>query len=146
MALLEYEGIRNSIHDTIIQTVIDLSDTTEDVVLMPIARKKIVDKAREYIVSRTNVAPTILELCDVLGTSRRKLQYCFQETLGINPTSYLRTVRLNAVHRELSDATEEVAVQDIASDWGFMHLSRFANDYKTLFSELPSETLRCKQM
>ncbi|WP_272642514.1 hypothetical protein [Marinomonas mediterranea] len=40
MALLEYEGIRNSIHDTIIQTVIDLSDTTEDVVLMPIARKK----------------------------------------------------------------------------------------------------------
>jgi len=33
-------------------------------------------------------------------------------------------------------------VQDIAARWGFWHLSHFANDYRRMFGELPSETLR----
>lgn len=30
----------------------------------------------------------------------------------------------------------------IAYDWGISHLSQFAQDYRRLFGELPSETLR----
>jgi AraC family ethanolamine operon transcriptional activator len=33
-------------------------------------------------------------------------------------------------------------VQDIAARWGFWHLSHFANDYRRMFGELPSETAR----
>jgi AraC family ethanolamine operon transcriptional activator len=35
-----------------------------------------------------------------------------------------------------------VTIQDIASHWGFWHLSQFAQDYKKLFGELPSATLK----
>jgi AraC family ethanolamine operon transcriptional activator len=34
-----------------------------------------------------------------------------------------------------------VTIQDIASHWGFWHLSQFAQDYRQLFGELPSDTL-----
>ncbi|GHU15365.1 hypothetical protein AGMMS50225_28560 [Betaproteobacteria bacterium] len=33
-------------------------------------------------------------------------------------------------------------VGDIAARWGFWHLSHFAADYKEMFGELPSDTLR----
>ena len=35
-----------------------------------------------------------------------------------------------------------VSVADVAASWGFWHLSHFAADYKAMFGELPSETLR----
>jgi AraC family ethanolamine operon transcriptional activator len=33
-------------------------------------------------------------------------------------------------------------VKDAVEAYGFWHLSRFSRDYKTMFGELPSETLR----
>jgi len=33
-------------------------------------------------------------------------------------------------------------VADIAARWGFWHPSRFASEYKSLFGELPSATLK----
>jgi AraC family transcriptional regulator, ethanolamine operon transcriptional activator len=35
-----------------------------------------------------------------------------------------------------------VQVQRIASHWGFWHAGQFAHDYKQLFGENPSDTLR----
>jgi AraC family ethanolamine operon transcriptional activator len=77
-----------------------------------------------------------------VGTSRRKLNYCFQDVLGTSPVKYLRSLRLNGVRRALRQASPGVTVQDIASHWGFWHLSQFAQDYKHLFGELPSATLK----
>ena len=105
------------------------------------ARKRIVDRAREYALSHLDEPLSILELCNNIGASRRKLQYCFQETLGINPLTYLRLLRLNAVRRELCDGVKERRVQEVAARWGFWHLSRFATDYRALFGEKPSQTL-----
>ncbi|TAF36268.1 MAG: hypothetical protein EAZ66_07695, partial [Alphaproteobacteria bacterium] len=39
--------------------------------------------------------PTLLTLCRHVGASPRKLNYCFQETLGLSPKNYLRAYRLN---------------------------------------------------
>lgn len=99
-----------------------------------------VDRAREYALAHVDEPLSILDLCNHIGASRRKLQYCFQETLGINPVAYLRALRLNAVRRELRLGTQ--GVQEVAARWGFWHLSRFASDYRTLFGETPSQTLR----
>ena len=86
---------------------------------------------------------TVEDLCRVLAVSRRTLQYSFQEVLQINPVSYLRAMRLNGVRRALKAADPaRQSVQDIAARWGFWHLSHFANDYRRMFGELPSETLR----
>jgi len=37
-------------------------------------------------------------------------------------------------------------VQEMAARWGFWHLSRFSSDYRTLFGETPSQTLRRHQL
>jgi AraC family ethanolamine operon transcriptional activator len=34
------------------------------------------------------------------------------------------------------------SVQSVAASWGFWHLSRFASDYRQMFGQLPSDTLR----
>jgi AraC family ethanolamine operon transcriptional activator len=47
------------------------------------------------------------------------------------------------VRRELRDANPATTqVQDVAARWGFWHLSHFASDYRAMFGELPSDTLR----
>ncbi|MCK9812704.1 MAG: helix-turn-helix domain-containing protein [Candidatus Pseudomonas colombiensis] len=139
--LLGYEAIRHGIRDAVMVQLLELVAPDQAPPLNPTARKRMVDRAREYALGHLDQPLSILDLCNHIGASRRKLQYCFQETLGINPVAYLRALRLNAVRRELRDSTREHGVQEVAARWGFWHLSRFASDYRTLFGETPSQTL-----
>ena len=107
------------------------------------ARKQIVDRACEIMMSEPSETLSMLELCRRVGAGRRKLSYCFQDVLGTSPAKYLRAARLNGVRRELkASRNPALRVQDVASRWGFEHLSQFSQDYKRLFGELPSQTLR----
>lgn len=101
-------------------------------------RKAIVDMVKEYLNTHRDNPTTIKELCDLCHVSRRTLQYSFENVLGISPLQYLRTARLNGVRRALIQAGPETLVSDIAAEWGFWHLSQFAQDYKGLFGESPS--------
>jgi len=134
-------AIRKGIQDVVMVQLLDVIVPDDATCLGLTARKRIVDRAREYALSHLDEPLSILELCNNIGASRRKLQYCFQETLGINPLTYLRLLRLNAVRRELCDGVKERRVQEVAARWGFWHLSRFATDYRALFGEKPSQTL-----
>ncbi len=145
-ALLEHEALHRSIRDTVMLHILDLIAPEQAPSLTPTARKRVVDRAREYALNHLDEPFSILELCNHIGASRRKLQYCFQETLGINPVAYFRTLRLNAVRRELCERTQSHGVQGVAARWGFWHLSRFSSDYRTLFGESPSQTLRRTQV
>ncbi|MBV1789939.1 helix-turn-helix domain-containing protein [Marinobacterium sp. D7] len=139
--LLAHTAIRAGIRDTVLLHLLDLIDSEEVTPLSSTARKRIVDRACEFALSHRDNPPSIMDLCNHVGASRRKLQYCFQETLGVNPVAYLRILRLNAVHRALLQADSTITVQDIAANWGFWHLSRFAAEYRQLFGERPSDTL-----
>jgi AraC-like DNA-binding protein len=56
---------------------------------------------------------------------------------------YLRRLRLHHVHAELAaHSPDSVTVTMVAGRWGFVHLGRFAGQYRQLFGETPSETLR----
>lgn len=105
-----------------------------------LARKRLVDRACERMLSQPDEPLSMLQVCREVGASRRKLNYCFQEALGVSPLKYLRAVRLNGVRRELRAGSG--AVQDVAARWGFWHLGQFSRDYKRQFGELPSHTLR----
>jgi AraC family ethanolamine operon transcriptional activator len=107
------------------------------------ARRRVVRRACELMMARPDEPLSMLEVCSRIGASQRKLNYCFQDTLGLSPARYLRALRLNGVRRELKRPRPEAAsVQDIAAHWGFWHLSQFATDYKRQFGELPSQTLQ----
>jgi AraC family ethanolamine operon transcriptional activator len=138
---LAHPRARGALRDTVLMHLLDLLDTSEPHELVPSARLRVIRRAREYALAHPDRPPSILELCNRVGASRRKLQYCFQETLGLNPVAYLRTLRLNAAHRALRRGAGE-SVQDVAAQWGFCHLSRFARDYQRLFGQLPSATLK----
>ena len=59
--------------------------------------------------------------------------------------TYLRHLRLHRVRAELADASRTrspAAVTTVASRWGFVHFGRFAQQYRQLFGESPSQTLR----
>lgn len=133
-----------TLHDALLLELADLVVAATDTVpLDPTARRRVVDRVRDLVSAKPDVPLTVLDVCRAVGTSRRKLQYCFEEILGTHPAYYLRVLRLNAVRRELrrhSPATASVG--DVAYRWGFPHLSRFANHYRHLFGELPSDTLK----
>lgn len=106
-------------------------------------RRHIVDSAKDFMRSRIAETITVADLCIELGVSRRTLQYSFQEVLGINPVRFLRAMRLNGVRRDFRDpGARPSSVQETAANWGFWHLGHFVTDYKQMFGELPSETLR----
>jgi AraC family ethanolamine operon transcriptional activator len=107
------------------------------------ARKTVVDRACEWMVHHEgDEALSMLEICKRVGVSQRKLNYCFQNILGISPMKYQRIARLNRTQQALKQAQPGENVFDIASRWGFWHMGQFSQDYKKLFGELPSTTLR----
>lgn len=108
-------------------------------------RRRVVALAREYIHAHCSEAITVPELCEQVHVSRRTLQYCFEDVLGMSPMLYLRMMRLNGVRRQLNDgAPGEVAIGDVAGAWGLSNFSQFSSDYRKLFGLCPSATLRAR--
>jgi AraC-like DNA-binding protein len=97
----------------------------------------------EYMEANADEPLTPQELARVGCMSVRTLHASFQQTFGESPMSYLRRIRLDHVRAELlrSDPSR-VRVIDVAMRWGFFHQSRFAQQYRDHFGELPSQTLR----
>ncbi len=109
--------------------------------LKPQARRiQGVRRVIDYLQFNAAQLPTIPELCKIAKLSERSLEYGFREYLGVTPVRYLRLVRLNGVRRDLLAATPKETIVNIALNWGFLELGRFAGEYRQLFEELPSET------
>lgn len=140
---LRFEPTQRVLEETVLGAIVAMADG-DDPVAAPVSngREQVVDRARAYMQAHIDEPITIAGLCLALRLSRRTLQYSFQEVLGINPVRFLRALRLNGVRRELRSPTATATVQDIAARWGFWHLGHFIGDYKHMFGELPSETLR----
>ncbi|MFI5614005.1 AraC family transcriptional regulator [Amycolatopsis sp. NPDC051903] len=97
----------------------------------------------EYLECHADEPLTPQELARVGCMSVRTLHATFQQVLGESPMNHLRRVRLDHVRAELlrSDPAQ-TRVTDVALRWGFFHQSRFAQQYRERFGELPRETLR----
>lgn len=103
----------------------------------------IVARCHRMVAGSGDSPPSVEELCLRLRTSRRTLQNSFRQVADATPVHYLRCVRLNAVRRQLmSTRAVDVNIAQAAADRGFNHLSHFAQRYKALFGELPSQTMR----
>ncbi|TWJ21420.1 AraC family transcriptional regulator [Micromonospora endolithica] len=103
---------------------------------------RLVRRARGLIRDHHGEALTVGDVAEALGVSVRTLQECFRRELGTTPTAYLRVCRLDAVHQALRAAGPGTSVTAVAVRHGFVHLGRFAGDYRARFGESPSATLR----
>jgi AraC-like DNA-binding protein len=84
-------------------------------------------------------------LAHATGVSSRALQKAFQRSGHAPPMTYLRRLRLERVHTELTtNDLGATTVTATAGRWGFVHLGRFADHYRQHFGQSPSETLRAR--
>jgi transcriptional regulator GlxA family with amidase domain len=83
------------------------------------------------------------DISDAIGVSSRTLRMACQTQLGVSPTRYLLLRRMGLARRALRDADPLVTrVTDVATEYGFLELGRFAVKYRQIFGETPSSTLR----
>jgi AraC-like DNA-binding protein len=103
----------------------------------------IVRQIDEGVRKSSLIRSSVAELCAAYEVPRRTLNRAFQTELGMGPATYLRRVRLNGARRALRQRSARSAtVTDVALEFGFWHLGRFAEQYDKLFGESPHETLR----
>ena len=106
------------------------------------ARTRGLHKAIEYLRHAPDVHVSISDLCRVSGISERSLQYAFRDAYGMTPNETMLHRRLHFVRQALLlSEPQDTSVTEVASNFGFSELGRFANRYRKLFGELPSQTL-----
>jgi AraC-like DNA-binding protein len=83
------------------------------------------------------------DICAALRVSERTLRECCKKQLGMGPSSYRRLRGMQQVHRALRGRNLDTAsVSGVAGQYGFRDLGRLAANYRALYGELPSATLR----
>lgn len=85
---------------------------------------------------------SIQDLCNETRVSERTLRNVFLEHFGVGPMRLLKARQLCAVRSALINTQPgSERVGEIARRFGIWDLSAFAQQYKQLFGELPSQTL-----
>jgi AraC-like DNA-binding protein len=86
----------------------------------------------------------ITALCHLLRVSERTLRKAFRITYGLSPCRHLRLLRLLRVRQALMSPSscQVPTVTEIAMRFGFAELGRFSVEYRKVFGESPSATLR----
>jgi AraC-like DNA-binding protein len=106
-------------------------------------RARVMRRLEEVLTSTADRPLYMPQLCATVGASYTTLRDCCQEYLGMSPKRYLWLRRMHLVHRALRSAdAENTTVTEIAADYGFWELGRFAVAYRSLFGEAPSAALR----
>ena len=98
-----------------------------------------VRRAIDYMHANARLPLTIQDIAQASQVSVRTLQYSFQRFKETSPVEYLRRIRLDGAHRDLTDPERQASVADIARKWGFLHLGRFAGDYRRQYGRSPSK-------
>ena len=121
-----------------------LAEYHQPVSIKPLRKR---DKAllvvEKYIAESGSQLITIPELCSVANVSERTLEYAFRERYNLSPKNYTLLHRMNNVRKQLRKENQKKhTVSEIARQHGFWHMGQFSSDYKKMFAELPSETLK----
>ena len=102
-----------------------------------------IKRVEEYLLSYLTEPVSLADLVTVSGLPIRTLSRNFKKYFGTSPMQFLRTRRFEAAHSELACGTLEThSVTETATRYGFSHVGKFAGEYRQIFHELPSETLR----
>jgi AraC-like DNA-binding protein len=106
-------------------------------------RARVMRRLEEVLTSTTDRPLYMPQLCATVGAFYTTLRDCCQDYLGMSPKRYLWLRRMHLVRRDLRSAdAEKKTVTEIATDYGFWELGRFAVAYRSLFGEAPSAVLR----
>lgn len=106
-------------------------------------QRTIISRFEEFLEMRCEQPVYLVDICKAIGVSERTLRAACQDQFGMSPTRYLWLRRMYLARRRLAEAAgAAISVTEIAMANGFWELGRFASEYRTLFGETPSMTLR----
>lgn len=106
-------------------------------------RRPVALRAAEFMRANLGEAMTLADICAAARASERTVEYAFRDLYGVGAKRYLKILRLHRVRRQLRGlAPEAIVIQAIAQDAGFWHMGHFTADYRRLFGETPTATLR----
>jgi len=127
-----------SIYANALDRIKDISHLKRDESLL--LSKKILTYLKEH----TNQPIQMIELTALVGKSERTIERIFKKHFGIAPYAYLKIHRLHLIRKHLieSKGSLTISIGDIAMKNGFMQMGYFGSEYKKIFGESPSETLR----
>lgn len=101
------------------------------------------ERVDEYVDEHAREEITIDQLAALCCVSTRTLYERFRQCKGVVPSAYIKERKLNKIHRQIHHGAHlSRNVTEIALEYGFSHLGRFSSEYRALFGESPSETLR----
>jgi AraC-like DNA-binding protein len=101
-------------------------------------------RATSFIEANPDIDLTLTDIARASCVTPRALQLAFRRHLNTTPMAYLRRVRLDHARDDLRSATpgDGQTVTAIAYRWGFPSPSRFAEQYRAAYGEIPSQALR----
>ena len=106
-----------------------------------LARRRIYHKAVKFMYERVMDPISVIHVAEAVGVSERNLRYAFHEVAKMSPKMFFDRLRLNEVRKSLRSGNFQKVV-DVSQSFGYWHSGKFASDYKSLFSEYPSESLK----
>jgi len=108
-----------------------------------VPRTLIIRMAMDFVEQHDCECLTVEQLATAAGVSERTLRDAFLSYFGLPPVQYLNRRSLHQIRKALIAADPSMAtVTEIATQFGVWQFGRMARDYRFLFGELPSETLR----
>jgi AraC-like DNA-binding protein len=100
-------------------------------------------RAVEFIEANADQDIALADIAHAVHVSSRAVQYMFRRHLDTTPLQYLRRLRLQHAHEDLTTANRSTdTVAGIAARWQFTHTGRFAVSYREVYGHSPHETLR----
>jgi AraC-like DNA-binding protein len=106
-------------------------------------RLSVMSRFERMLEAHSNEPLYMADICAGISVGERTLRLHCQGQLGMSPQRYLRLRRMNLARRALTQADPAVkTVTEVANDYGFAELGRFAVAYRQLFGESPVATLR----
>lgn len=101
-------------------------------------------KIRTYLNDHADKPIQMINLTALIGKSERTVERIFKKHFGITPYTYLKIHRLHLIRKYLMQRNESVItnIGDIAMKNGFMQMGYFCGEYKKIFGETASQTLR----
>ncbi|MFA9420974.1 MAG: helix-turn-helix domain-containing protein [Gammaproteobacteria bacterium] len=106
------------------------------------ARYRIARLAQDIMLRDLGDPPTLLMVCEELEVSERTLFYAFTDIFGTTPKAFLRIQRLQACRKLIGLDNPNDNITGIMTRFGFYDAGHFAKDYRNVYGELPSDTLR----
>ena len=140
-SLALYDAYRDKLFG-ILQDIFNGEDTYDHLPRHLARRKSVGDILA--VIRQNKYEPLSIEDLSVVGkVPERTLNEICRREFGISPGAFIKGYRLFGVHRELwRSGPSSVHVTDVANAWGFWHMGQFAADYRKMFAELPSMTLK----